>query len=87
MKITEIRIAPQKTWEPLGGRNPLRAAVKLSSDNTTVECVLSDEAMKRMVALCADEIAKNAEARVREFCAAANAIEGDATSLLEGDTR
>lgn len=86
MKLTELTIRPNNSWQPVDAKNPLRAVVKLNSDNSTVECVLSDETMRKMLDLCADEIAANAERNMRDFVAAVNAIDSDKSAALIGST-
>lgn len=84
MKLTALTIAPQRSYSPPSEKNPLRAVVKLDSDNTSVEVVLSDDAMRRMLALVADEIAAAAKANVAEFVAAVSAIDADKAGALIG---
>lgn len=84
MKLTSLTIAPQNSWSKLSPSNPLRAVVKLESEASTVECVLSDESMRLMLDLCANEIAANAEKNVREFVAAVNAIDAGQSAVLIG---
>ena len=85
MKVTELRIAPLYSWKAAGPDNPLRAVVKLNSKDSTVECVLSESAMYRMLDLCAEEIAENAKRQVDEFAQAVTAITGDKShKLIEG---
>jgi hypothetical protein len=83
MKLTSLTIQPQTSWNPAGPNNPLRAVVKLNSDNSTVECVLSEDTMRKMLDLCAAEIAANAERNIRDFVAAVTAIDdGKSAALL-----
>ena len=85
MKLTSLHIAPKNGWSEPGGDNPLRAVVKLNSNDSTVECVLSDETMRKMLDLCADEIAQNARKNVEEFVRAVSAIDvGKADLMIEG---
>lgn len=85
MKLTELRIAPMQAYQPLGPNNPLKAVVKLNSEKSTVEAVLSEETMLKMLDLCADEIAANAKRNIEEFAAAVTSIEGSkANALLAG---
>ena len=84
MKLTSLTIAPTNSWAGLSEKNPLRAVVKLDSENSSVECVLSDETMRRMLELCAQEIAANAEQNVREFVAAVTVIEAGKAAVLIG---
>ena len=86
MKLTSLIIAPKKSWDVIGKTNPLRAVVKLSSEQSTIECVLSEESTRKMIDLCAQEIADQASARVGEFVSAVTAIDTNkSTALLEGN--
>jgi len=85
MRLTSLHIAPKNSWSEPGADNPLRAVVKLNSKDSTVECVLSDETMRKMLDLCADEIAQNARKNVEEFVSAVSAIDvGKADLMIEG---
>ncbi|MBK8909159.1 MAG: hypothetical protein IPM60_15120 [Rhodospirillales bacterium] len=84
MKLTALTIGPANRYMPIGRDNPLRAVVTLASGNSTVECVLSDEATRRMLDLCAHEIARAAERQVRDFVAAVTAIDAGAGAALIG---
>lgn len=81
MKLTELRIGPARSWD---SASPLVARVKLESEGSTVECNLSDESVRRILALCADEVAANAERNVREFVAAVTAVNADKAAALIG---
>ena len=85
MKLTSLTIAPRNTWERVSAKNPLKAAVKLESENSSVEVVLSEESMRRMIDLVAVEIAENAKRNVDEFRAAVSAIEGNKAPTLLGE--
>ena len=82
MKLTELRIAPTRSYDGFGPDNPLKAVVKLATDSSTIECVLSAETMRKMVDLCATEIAENARKNVDEFVSAVTAIEGNKSAAL-----
>jgi len=84
MKLTALTIAPKHSWNPVGAKNPLRAVVKLNNETSSVEVVLSDESMRRMLALVADEIAAAAKANVGDFVAAVAAIDADKASVMIG---
>lgn len=85
MKLTSLTIAPTHSWERAGKKNPMKAVVKLESEGSTVECVLSESSMLLMLDLCAQEIADQAEKRVQEFRSAVTEIEGrKSTALIEG---
>jgi hypothetical protein len=85
MKLTSLEIKRLRTWEGASESNPLRAVVKLESEKSTVECVLSDESMARVLDLCAEEIAKAAQDRVAEFVADVTALSAGRESVLIGD--
>lgn len=80
MKLTSLVIGPANSYRDLSNDNPLRAVVKLNSRESSVECILSDATMKKMMDLCADEIAQNAKRNVDEFVNAVSAIEGDSSA-------
>ncbi|MGB1215064.1 MAG: hypothetical protein ACPG4X_16980 [Pikeienuella sp.] len=84
MKLTSLIISPERSYSAIGEDNPLKAVVKLASKNSTVECVLSEETMHRLLDLCAEEIAVNAERRVQEFVSSVTAITGDKSAALIG---
>lgn len=84
MKMTSLVIKPRNTWEPVSRKNPLCAVVKLDADTSSVEVVLSDESMRKMLDLCAAEIAEQAKARIAEFHAAVTAIDADKAEMLAG---
>ncbi len=84
MKLTSLIISPKDSWASPGAKNPLKAVVKLSSEGSTVECVLSEKSLHKMLDLCAQEIAEQAAARVGEFVAAVTAIEADKSTTMIG---
>lgn len=86
MKLTSLTISPSRNWEAPGEKNPLKAVVKLATEQSTIECVLSEESMHRMIEVCADEIAKQAQARVGEFVSAVTQIDaGKSDLMIEGN--
>jgi hypothetical protein len=84
MKLTELTIRPQDSWSPVSDKNPLRAVVKIGTDKSVVECVLGDDTMRRLLDLCAMEIARSAERNIRDFVAAVTEIEGAKSAALIG---
>lgn len=86
MKLTSLTIAPTMAYRSISEGNPLRAVVKLEGDKSTVECVLSNESMMRMLDLCAEEIAAQAKQRVDEFTQAVCSIDGCSASKMIGET-
>jgi hypothetical protein len=84
MKLTELTIRPQDSWLPVSDKNPLRAVVKIGTDKSVVECVLGDDTMRRLLDLCAMEIARSAERNIRDFVAAVTEVEGAKSAALIG---
>ena len=87
MKLTELNIKPTHTWQGISAENPLKAVIKLQSDDSTVETVLSHETMMKMLDLVASEIATNAKQNVDRFVEAVCAVDHDsaATTLIGGE--
>ena len=87
MKLTELNIKPTHTWQGISAENPLKAVIKLQSDDSTVETVLSHETMMKMLDLVASEIAINAKQNVDRFVEAVCAVDHDsaATTLIGGE--
>ena len=87
MKLTELNIKPTHTWQDVSAENPLKAVIKLQSDTSTVETVLSYETMMKLLDLVASEIAINAKQNVDRFVKAVCAVEHDsaATTLIGGE--
>ncbi len=85
MQVTSLEIKPTRTWDSISEKNPLRAVVKLASKESTVECVLREETMRKMLDLVADEIAASAKENIDQFVAAVTAIDADkSAALIEG---
>ncbi len=82
MKLTSLIISPKHSWDKPGRENPLRAVVKLNSEQSTIECVLSEETVRKMLDLCADEIASDAKKNVDDFAQAVSAIDVDKSKAL-----
>lgn len=76
MKLTELRIAPKSDWSKVGPDNPMICTVKLNSENATVQTVLSDEQVQRVIALVQGIVAEAARVNVAAFVASVNQIEG-----------
>ena len=85
MQMTSLIIAPQQSYRAPAPDNPMRAVVKLASDNSVVECVLSDETMRKLVDLCAAEIARDAAEKLAEFCQQVATLDADAGPALIGE--
>ena len=83
MKISEINIAPVNQWRELSEENPLRASVKLLSDETTVETVLDNDDMEELLALVEHIVARAAKRNVEQFVAA---VSGRHQQMIEGET-
>lgn len=85
MKLTELKIAPDRSWSPVGQDNPLKAVVKIEDERSAVEVVLSEDTMHKLLDLCAHEIAASAKARMDEFCAHVTAVQSQkGAALIEG---
>ena len=82
MQMTSLIIAPEKSYCPVGPDNPMRAVVKLASDKSVVECVLSEETMHRLVSLCAAEIARESATKLAEFCQQVATLDAPGPALL-----
>ena len=82
MQISEITISPVSRWNPLSEENPLRATVKLASDETTVETVLDEADMNELLAMVEHIIARAAKRNVEQFVAA---VSGNHTMTIEGE--
>ena len=85
MQMTSLIIAPERSYQPPGPDNPMRAVVKLASDTSVVECVLSEETMRRLVDLCAVEIARESAAKMAEFCQQVATLDAAAGPALIGE--
>ena len=89
MEITEIRIAPSDNWRELSDDNPLKATVKLSSKETTVETVLDSTDMHELLVLVEHIIARAAKRNVEQFIAATSkgsqkTLEAQSDEFLKG---
>ena len=86
MKLTKLVIAPRYAYRAIQEDNPLQAVVQLDDDKSTVECVLDEDTMIRILDLCAEEIANAAAERVAEFRNTVLAIDhGKVTALLDSE--
>lgn len=75
MKLTELKIAPRKTWEGTSSTNLLVCTVKLSSDNATVETALHEDQVRQVLALVQSIVAEAAQRNVAAFVSQVTAIE------------
>lgn len=82
MKVTRIIIQPTQQYRDLSDENPLKASVKLSSENTTVETVLDGSDMEELLALTENLIARAAKRNVEQFV---TAVSGRHQHTIEGD--
>ena len=82
MKISEIKIAPIHTWQDLSIENPLKATVKLKSDETSVETVLDDCDMNDLLDLVQHIIARAAKRNIDNFVAM---VSGGHSQMIEGE--
>lgn len=82
-KLTQLIIGPVTSYLPISKTNPLIAKIKLESEHSTIETVLSEEVMIKILNLCQEEIVNEAKRNVDEFISTVTAIEPDETKLLE----
>ena len=75
MKLTELRIAPKRSWEGVSDTNPLICTVKLSSETATVETALHADQVHQVLALVQHIVAEAAQRNVAAFAAQVTAIE------------
>lgn len=75
MKLTELKIAPKNSWQAAGVNNPVICTVKLTSETATVETVLTDEQIQRVLDLVQHIVADAARRNVAEFVASVRQIE------------
>jgi len=75
MKLTQLTIGPKHTWSAVSKENPVICTVKLSSENATVETVLNDEQIQRVLDLVQHIVAEAARKNVAEFVASIQQIE------------
>ena len=81
MQITSIEIKPSNPYRDFSEENRLKAAVKLTSKETTVETVLNGEDVDELLALVEHIVARAAKRSVGEFVAA---VSGNHTQMIEG---
>ena len=82
MKLTSLIIQHSNPYSSSIEGNPMKAVVKLASEHSTVETVLSDETMRRVLDLVAGEIAENTKRNVADFVDAVSQIESGAAALI-----
>jgi hypothetical protein len=75
MKLTELKIAPKSSWSAVSNSNPMICTVKLSSETATVETVLTDDEIHRVLDLVQHIVADAARRNVAEFVASVRQIE------------
>ena len=85
MKITELKIAPTTRWSAVNAENPMRCTVKLESENTAVETVLSGDQMRQVLDLVRAIVADAARENVDAFCAAADQIDQTAIPAIDAE--
>lgn len=76
MRLTELKIAPTRSWDQMGNDNPLVCTVKLSSEKATVETVLHPDQVQQVLALVQNIVADAAQRNVADFVSQVTAIEG-----------
>ncbi len=75
MKITELKIAPKRTWDAVSESNPLVCTVKLASETATVETALHDDQVHQVLLLVQSIVAEAAHRNVAEFVSQVTSIE------------
>jgi hypothetical protein len=81
MKLTELKIAPTRSWDRPGDKNPLICTVKLSSETATVETALHPDQVQQLLLLVQKIVAEAAQRNVAAFVQQVTAIE--ATKEIE----
>lgn len=84
MKLTELKIGPKHSWASPSPENPIICTVKLSSEHATVETVLSEDQVQKVLALVQGIVAEAAKRNVADFVAQAQMIETPATVQIGG---
>jgi hypothetical protein len=75
MKITELKIAPKLSWQPVGSDNPLVCTVTLVGENAVVETALHDDHVRQVLMLVQGIVADAAQRNVAAFVSQVMAIE------------
>lgn len=75
MKLTQLKIGARNEWGSQPEDRQMICTVKLESEKTTVETVLSDGDVQRVLDLIREVVSAAAERNVSAFVAAARAIE------------
>lgn len=75
MKLTELRIAPKRSWYMASNDNPLVCTVKLASETATVETELHEDQVRQVLALVQNIVAEAAQRNVAAFVSQVTAIE------------
>lgn len=75
MRLTELKIGPQHGWKAAGLDNPVICTVKLSSETATVETILTDDQIQRVLDLVQHIVAEAARKNVADFVASLRQIE------------
>lgn len=75
MKLTELKIAPKHSWQVAGRDNPVICTVRLQSETATVETILNDEQIQRVLDLVQHIVAEAARKNVAEFVASVRQLE------------
>jgi len=76
MRLTELKIAPTRSWDRPSDENPLICTVKLSSEKATVETVLHPDQVQQVLSLVQNIVAEAAQRNVADFVSQVTAIEG-----------
>ena len=79
MKITKLVIGPRANWDP---KSETICTIQLASEKATVETVLSDDDLNRVLDLVQSIVADAAERNVAEFVNAIRQVEADKQTIL-----
>lgn len=69
MKLTSLRIEPKLSYADVSPSNPMMCKVKIQSENSLVETIVSDELCKQILDLVSGAIAVEAEREMQRFVA------------------
>ena len=83
--LTELKIAPKHTWKDVSPENPLRCTVSLRSKETTVETVLGNDDMRKILDLVSVVVAEAAIRNTNAFCDAALGVDAIAATAITVD--
>ena len=79
MKITELRLAPARSWEAPGLENNMVCTVKLASKDSVVQTVIPQDMMEELIRLVCGIVSKAATNNVADFARTVSQIESGAS--------